>query len=87
MNSFSRSILLLLFTVVLSLTTVTPVRAHGGTHGELWQRWAWQDLSWLLLIGGVYALGLRALWTRAGAGASDRAAAKTALIRPRSFPR
>jgi putative membrane protein len=68
MNSLSKSILLLLTVLVLSLTIVTPVRAHGGTHGELWQRWAWQDLSWLLLIGGVYALGLRALWMRAGTG-------------------
>lgn len=68
MNSFSRTVLLLLSILVLTLTTATSVLAHGGTHGELWQRWAWQDLSWLFLIGGVYALGLRALWTRAGVG-------------------
>jgi putative membrane protein len=65
MNTFSKSILLLL---VLSFLTVSPARAHGGTHGDIWQSWAWQDLSWLLLIGGVYAWGVRALWARAGAG-------------------
>jgi cytochrome c oxidase assembly factor CtaG len=68
MYSLSKSILLLLTLLVLALAAVTPVLAHGGTHGELWQRWAWQDLPWLLLIGGVYALGLRTLWARAGVG-------------------
>ena len=68
MKLLSRSILLPLVVLGLSFGTVSPAHAHGGTHGEFWQRWAWQDLAWLLLIGGVYALGLRALWTRAGVG-------------------
>jgi putative membrane protein len=68
MKPLSKSILLFLTLIGLSLAAVTPVLAHGGTHGELWQRWAWQDMPWLLLIGGVYALGLRALWARSGVG-------------------
>ena len=68
MKLFSRSILLLLFVIGLSLVMVSPASAHGGTHGELWQRWAWKDLSWLLLIGGIYAVGVRALWIRGGVG-------------------
>lgn len=68
MKLSSRSILLLLFVMALSLMTVSPVRAHGGTHGNIWQSWAWGDLPWFLLIGAAYALGLRALWKRAGVG-------------------
>jgi putative membrane protein len=68
MNSFSKSVLLLLVVLVLSLGTALPVRAHGGTPGELWQHWGWQDLPWLLLIGGLYVLGLQTLWARAGTG-------------------
>jgi cytochrome c oxidase assembly factor CtaG len=48
--------------------TAVPVRAHGGTHGNLWESWAWQDLPLLLLLGGLYALGLRSLWRRGGIG-------------------
>lgn len=49
--------------------TASPAAAHGGgTESDLWSHWAWQDLPLLLLIGGVYAIGLRSLWRRAGTG-------------------
>lgn len=61
--------ILLLSTIVLVLLLIaSPVAAHDGVSGNLWQHWAWQDLPWVLLIGGVYTLGLRALWARAGVG-------------------
>lgn len=61
--------LLLLAVLVMLSITAYPVAAHdGGTSGDLWQQWAWQDIPLLLLMGGVYALGLRSLWQRAGIG-------------------
>jgi cytochrome c oxidase assembly factor CtaG len=49
--------------------TGSPVAAHdGGSSGDLWHHWVWQDLPLLILIGGVYALGLHSLWKRAGTG-------------------
>ena len=68
MKRFLKTLLLLLAVLNLSLITASPARAHGGTSGDLWHHWAWQDLAWLLLIGGVYSLGLRSLWRRAGIG-------------------
>jgi putative membrane protein len=65
--------IVLLFTLMFLLLSVTayPVAAHGGgSSGDLWRQWAWQDLPLLLLMGGVYALGLQALWKRAGTGKS-----------------
>jgi putative membrane protein len=61
------SLTLLIALLMLSLTA-SPGAAHGGGSGDLWHHWAWQDLPLLLLLGGVYALGLRALWQRAGVG-------------------
>jgi len=58
-----------LFVLLLLGITAGPVAAHdGGTSGDLWQHWAWQDLPLLLIIGGVYAFGLQSLWNRAGTG-------------------
>ena len=69
MFTFFKSLLFLTTVLLLLLTTASPVAAHDGiTSGNLWQHWAWQDLPWVMLIGGVYALGLRALWARAGVG-------------------
>ena len=68
MKRFLKTLLLLLAVLNLSLITASPARAHGGTSGDLWHHWAWQDLAWLLLIGGVYSLGLLSVWPRAGSG-------------------
>ncbi len=66
--NFSARLILLVLIFLMSLWTAYPVHAHGGISGNLWHHWAWQDLPWLLLIGGVYTLGLHALWRRAGTG-------------------
>ncbi len=61
----------LILTIAIGMLSITvyPVAAHdGGTSGDLWSHWAWPDLPGLLLIGGVYMLGLQALWKRAGTG-------------------
>ena len=55
--------------LLLLLMTAYPVAAHdGGTSGNLWHNWAWQDVPLLSLTGAIYALGLRSLWKRAGTG-------------------
>lgn len=58
------------FTAFLLLIgfTASTVAAHGGDDWDLWRSWAWDDLPLLLLIGGMYALGLQSLWRRAGSG-------------------
>ena len=61
-------VLTLLVTTLMLSITASPVAAHGGTFGDLWHHWAWQDLPLLMLMGGIYALGLRSLWKRAGIG-------------------
>ncbi|HJR80209.1 MAG TPA: cytochrome c oxidase assembly protein [Anaerolineales bacterium] len=69
MVSFFKPVLPLIITVVMLLITAYPVAAHdGGTSGGLWHHWVWQDLPLLILIGGVYTLGLHSLWKRAGTG-------------------
>jgi putative membrane protein len=77
--SFLKVTLSLTILFLLSMVTAFPVAAHGGGEGSgLWHHWAWQDLPLLILIGGVYILGLTSLWKRArpGAGISrGRAAA------------
>ena len=68
MRISSQPTLLLIAVFTMLFITATPVLAHGGPHGNLWERWAWQDLPLLLLLGGLYALGLRSLWRRGGTG-------------------
>ena len=70
MFAFSKIILTLMTSLLILSITAYPVAAHdgGGTSGDLWQHWAWQDVPLLLLMGGVYALGMQALWKRAGVG-------------------
>lgn len=68
MFAFFKVLLTLIITVLVLLMTASPVAAHGGTSGDLWDHWAWQDLPLLMLMGGVYVLGLRSLWKRAGTG-------------------
>lgn len=71
MFAFIRIVLLLTILFLLLSMTAYPVAAHdGGISGDLWRHWAWQDLPLLILIGGIYALGLQALWKRAGIGKS-----------------
>lgn len=69
MPIISRITLALLAVLIMLMTTATPVAAHdGSTPGGLWHHWAWQELPLLLLMGGLYVLGLQSLWRRAGAG-------------------
>lgn len=79
-----RILIVLATTIVMLSVTVSPVAAHdGGTSGDLWHQWAWPDLTALLSIGGFYALGLQALWKRAGNGSGisrGRAAAFGAAL-------
>lgn len=69
MITFLKSLLVIGVTLLIVLMTAYPVAAHdGGTSRNLWNHWAWQDLPLLMFTGGVYALGLRSLWQRAGIG-------------------
>ena len=71
MSTSIRIVLLFALMILLLSVTAYPVAAHGGgPSGDLWRQWSWQDLPLLLLMGAVYALGLRALWKRAGTGKS-----------------
>ena len=68
MSASSKNILTPTVTLLMLSIIASPVAAHGETPGDLWHQWAWQDLPLLIFIGGVYALGLRSLWQRAGIG-------------------
>lgn len=65
MRHLSRSVVVLL----MMLITASPAAAHdGGPSGNVWQQWAWLDLPLLMLMSGIYILGVRSLWKRAGMG-------------------
>ena len=84
MSFYSRTLLFLYTLFLLLAANVNSVSAHGGGHGgSIWQQWSWLDVPLLLLLGGVYFLGIRSLWKRAGTGAGisrRRAAAFGAAI-------
>ncbi len=94
MSIFSRTLLFLCTLFMLLTRNVKAVSAHGGDHaGSIWRQWSWLDVPLLLLLGGIYFLGIRSLWKRAGIGAGisrGRAAAfgiailllLTALVSP-----
>lgn len=54
--------------LLVAVAVPSPVAAHGGGAGDLWHHWAWQDLPLLILIGGLYTMGLLSLWKKAGTG-------------------
>jgi putative membrane protein len=68
-----RIVLVLAMAICMLSITASPAAAHdGGGSGDLWHHWVWQDAPLLILMGGIYALGVRALWGRAGRGSGIR---------------
>ena len=69
MSIFFRIALGLVMMLIVLMVTAVPAAAHGGgTAEDLWHHWSWQDAPLVILLGGVYALGLQSLWKRAGVG-------------------